>query len=96
MKDKLYFANEDATMCVPLSEHIHDAKAEGLKEIELMEAIPDNSISEFVWCSYDGEVVDRGGCTKSECSSYYTKSGRGACSFRGQLYTHGTKVKFTV
>ncbi|GEM_PF-5245710 len=67
--EKLYFADEDATMCIPLSEDLHDAKIEGLKEIELMEAIPDYSNSELVWCTYDGEVVDRGECKKSECQT---------------------------
>ena len=94
--DKLYFENEDANICQPLRYFLEDAKIEGLKEIELMEAVPDNNTGEFVWCSYDGEVTDRGECKKSECSNYTSKSGRGVCSHRGSLYWHGEKVKFTV
>lgn len=94
--EKLYFENEDSTICQALKYFLRDAKIEGLKEIELMEAIPDTGTNEYIWCTHDGEVVDRGQCKKSECSNYYTKSGRGACSNRGSLYWHGEKVKFKV
>lgn len=36
---KLYFENEDANICYSLQYHLERAKEEGLKEIELFEAI---------------------------------------------------------
>lgn len=94
--DKLYFENIDATFCEPLEGFIKDARLEGLKEITLVEAVPDSSNTEYVWCTHYGEVVTRFDCRKSECSYYESKSGRGVCKHRGNLYLHGEEVKFIV
>jgi len=93
---KNYFQDIDSTHCQPLEGFINDAKFEGLKEITLLEAIPDNGSSEFIWCSQLGECVERQDCKKSLCSYYESKSGRGVCSNRGQLYFHGDEVKFEI
>lgn len=95
MSEKLYFLNEDANLCYPLDYFLSDAKEDGLKEIELMEAIPDKR-KDFIWCTNFVEVVEANLCKKAECSYYQSRSGRGVCSYRGSLYTHGDKVKFDV
>ena len=93
-KEKLYFENIDATMCMPLSIYIEDAKLEGLKSITLVEAIPDNVTTDYIWCTYHGDVVGRDDCKKSICSAYSSTSGRGVCVNRGKLYLHGERVTF--
>ena len=93
--NKLYFRDIDSTNCESLEYILHDAKLDGLKEIEVHEAIPSKETS-FGWCSYMGEVADHGECKKSECSHYYSKSGRGVCSHRGKLYDFGEKIKIKV
>ena len=90
-KTKLYFKSEDDVRCSPLEDFINEAKCDGLKEITLIEAIPDN---DGIWCLYSGESTERGDCKKSVCSYYESKSGRGICKHRGQLYYHGNKVVF--
>lgn len=95
-KKRYYFSSINDNHCYDLSYHLHNAKADGLEKITLIEAIPDNSNNEFVWCSFDGEVVDRGQCKKSECSQYHSKSGRGVCANRGNLFNHGNEVEFNV
>lgn len=95
-KDKLYFASVDDTFCQPLEYFTHDASLEGLKEITLIEAVPDNDNPDYVWCTQMGEVTDRDRCRKSECSYYESKSGRGVCSSRGKLYQHGNEVTFNL
>lgn len=94
--EKLYFENEDANICYPLQYHLERAKEEGLKEIELFEAIPDNNNKDFIFCSLIGEVGDREFCKKSECKDYTSKSGRGICSNRGKLMNFGKQLKFKV
>ena len=96
MKIEMYFASIDDNICQPLEYHLHDAKIEGLSEIELIEAIPDNNNTSFVWCSYDGEVTEYEICKKTTCGNYFNKSGRGTCIHRGNLYTYGETVKFKV
>lgn len=56
---KLYFENEDATLCMILEAFIEDAKYDGRKEITLIEAIPDNSTTDMIFCSLAGEVCER-------------------------------------
>lgn len=93
---KLYFKSVDDTFCSPLESHLHDARIEGLEQVNLIEAVPDNDNTDFIWCSQHGECVERHQCKKSECSSYESKSGRGICSKRGNLYQHGDEVSFNV
>lgn len=93
-KDKLYFKTIDENICIPLEEHLHGAKLEGLEEITLIEAIPDNDNPDYVWCTHFGGVEERHTCKKSHCEAYNSKSGRGVCSHRGKLYEYGEEVTF--
>ena len=94
---KLYFENEDATLCMPLQTFIEDAKYDGRKEITLIEAIPDDGTTDMIFCSLAGEVCERGECTKRNCPTYTpNKSGRGVCLNRGRLYLHGEKVTIKI
>lgn len=95
-KPKLYFANIDSTHCEPIEGLLSDAKLDGLKILTVLEAIPDNGTSEFIWCVQNGECVERHDCKKALCSNYESKSGRGVCGNRGQLYFHGDEVSFNV
>lgn len=96
-KEKLYFKNEKSETCYELSDHIFEAKCDKLTEIELIEAIPDNSISDTYWCGNYSNQVDRCECKKSECDSYTPINGKnGICFFRGKLYTKGKKVSVNV
>ena len=94
-KEKLYFENEDSEMCYPLGYHIEKAKEEGLKEIELFEAIPDTTNKDTIWCS---ELETTG--EKSECNKtcpYYTAPEKGRiCKRRGKLMEWGESFKFSV
>ena len=94
-KQKLYFENDDSEICYPLSYHIENAKDNGLKEIELFEAIPDTLNKDIVWCA---EMETTG--EKSECNKtcpYYKKPVKGRiCELRGKLMEWGEKVKFEV
>jgi hypothetical protein len=93
--EKLYFKNEDALNCYPLEDHLEEAKEDGLLDITLMEAIPDDGTSEYIWCQiYD--CVQKCECSKKYCTRYESKSGRGKCANKGSLYFHGEKVKFNV
>ena len=95
-KEKLYFRSTDHTFCSSLESHFDDARDEELTEITLFEAIIDNDNSDYIWCSYQGEVGEREECKKSICSFYSSKSGRGVCEHRGKLFLHGEEVKFDV
>lgn len=95
IKEKLYFKDIDDTFCKPLKYHLRDAIIEGLTEITLIEAYPETDL-DFVWCTHYAEALPRDDCRKSECSSYESKSGRGACSNRGSLYAHGNEVTFKI
>ena len=92
MNKQLYFSSNEETMCYDLEYHLHDARLDGLKEIKLIEAIPDNETKDYVWCTEFGEVTERSLCKKSQCEMYKSKSGRGVCEHRGKLYQHGEEV----
>lgn len=89
-KEKLYFTSIDDTFCV----RIEDLSKDELEELgfELIEAIPDNNNLEYIWCTYFGEVGEKSKCKKSECNAYKSKSGRGKCKHKGNLYQHGDLV----
>ena len=93
-KEKLYFRSIDETFCSALEGFIVDAKNDGLKEITLIEAIPDNDNTDSIWCTHEGEVTERDMCKKAECEFYSSKSGRGKCMHRGNLFNYGEEVKF--
>lgn len=95
-RTKLYFETIDDSICYPLEHHLHNARIDGLNSIKLIEAIPDNAESEYVWCSHEGEVTERTMCKKSQCPYYSSKSGRGVCEHRGRLYGYGRSVEFKV
>lgn len=96
-KEKLYFENEHSESCTELSDHLLNAKYSGLKEIELLEAIPDSDTKGLVWCMELTMAVSRHECRKSYCSYYDPLNGKnGICSFRGKLYRKGAMVKFDV
>ena len=93
--EKLYFKNEDEG-CQPLRFFLEEAKHEGLAEITLYEALPDDGLSDFIWCA-DYGLTDRSYCRKSECNRYTpNKSGRGVCTLRMKLYLFGEAVLIQV
>ncbi len=96
VKEKLYFRSVDDTECYNLECHLDDARIEELTKITLIEAIPDDGTLDVVWCTYYGECIDKSECKKTFCSHYSSKSGRGKCEHRGNLYLHGEKVEFDV
>lgn len=93
-KKKLYFENEHANFCYPLSYHIENAKEEGLKEIELFEAVPDTMNKDIIWCMEMETTGDKSECNKN-CPYYIATKGR-ICDLRGKLMEFGEKVKFNV
>lgn len=93
---KLYFSTLDDTFCTTLEEHIDVAKFNGLTEITLIEAVPDNETKDYIWCGLHNEAGDRSECTKYSCEGYSKKGGRGVCEHRGNLFLHGNKVTFKV
>ena len=93
-KEKKYFENEYAPFCYPLSYHIENAKENGLKEIELFEAITDTTNKDIVWCMEMEATSEKSECNKS-CPHYKSVKGR-ICDLRGKLMDFGEKVKFNV
>jgi len=89
MKEQFYFRDDFSENAYPLAHFIEKAKKEGLEEITLFEAIPENNNPHFIYCCYVGEVGDRDECSKSRCDYYKSKSGRGVCRYRGKLFTKG-------
>jgi len=95
-KQKLYFKSIDDTICSPLESHLADAKSDELTEITLIEAVPDFENPDIVFCGHFGECVERSQCKKSQCTDYRSKSNRGTCWHRGNLYSHGQELTFKV
>ena len=92
---KLYFKNEDEDMCYPLQDHIKYAIQEGLKEIELIEAIPDTKNKKFVWCIFLGQIIEKSTCNK-KCI-YYSRPDKGyKCEEKGKLMTFGKKIRVSI
>ena len=94
-KDKFYFESIESEVCYTLQSHIIEAKENDLEQITLFEAI-EAKVEGIVWCGLLDVAIEKSECTKKECSSYNSKSGRGACSHRGSLYEHGEEVTFKV
>lgn len=95
-REKLYFRSIDDNTCKYLEWHFDDAREEELETITLVEAIPDNDNPDYVWCTHYENVVEKDECKKSQCELYKSKSGRGKCEHRGNLYTFGEEVTFKV
>ena len=93
---KLYFRDIDSEFCKSLESHFEDAKDEGLERINLTEAIIDKSNPNYIWCGHFAEIGEKEECAKSKCSFYSSKSGRGVCKHRGNLYEHGEEVEFDI
>lgn len=96
MGNKLYFKSIDDTQCYSLQDHLIEAAEEELDEVTLVEAVPDDGTSGYIWCSYDGQVAEKNECKKAFCPKYESKGGCGVCSKRGKLYLHGTEETFKV
>lgn len=99
-KKQYYFKSIYDETCHDLEYYLDDciseAKEAGKDEFTLIEAIPDNDNPHYVWCTHYLEVVDRDQCRKSFCPHYESKSGRGVCQHRGNLYEPGEEVTFKV
>lgn len=91
---KMYFENEDASICYSLEHHLENAKADGLKQITLFEAIPCTDET-MVWCTELEEVVERESCDCS-CPYYKENTESGACKLKGKLMDWGDEVTFDV
>lgn len=94
--EKLYFRSIDDTICETLEDIISDAKLDGLTEITVVEALPDDGTHGFIWCTVNGECIEQSECKKSQCSSYASTSGRGRCQNKGKLYLHGEERTFKI
>ena len=94
MEINLYFRTSDSEICYPLKYHMEQAKIYGLSEIELFEAIPDNTPGYF-FCREFGQIGEDGSCG-IQCDRYSPRNGRsGMCRHRSnQMYEHGRLVKF--
>lgn len=92
---KFYFRTVDSTNVETIEDILHDARLDELSEVTVLEADLDNDTSEYVWCGiYD--CVQMSDCKKSLCSAYESKSERGKCKNRRNLYFHGKEVTFKV
>lgn len=85
-KVNYYFESEEDNTCYELKHFIFNAKREGLDFIKLHTAIVDTELPDLHFCGYKGEQVERCMCKKVNCSDYTSKSGRGVCNYRSQLY----------
>jgi hypothetical protein len=97
--DRQYFADEDAERCYSLKYHLDKARAEGLTEVTLMEAIHDIDVpADVIFCTVSGETGERCECGKHLCDDYKPrgKAKGGPCAHRGHFYEHGEKKTFKV
>jgi len=94
--EKLYFKNTAHNDCFSLNKHLEDAKKEGLEQITLVEAVPDTENPNHVFCKHFAEITKKKCCNKSNCYSYISKSGRGACDKRGVVFRYGNKLTFKI
>ena len=92
---KMYFENEDSEICYSLDYHIENTKEKGLKEITLIEAVPDTSNKDIIWCSELEVPAEKSECNKT--CPYYTAPEKGKiCKKRGKLMEFGDSFKFSV
>lgn len=96
MKTDYYFKDRDAEFTFPLDHHLREAKAEGLKVVKLIKAEPDNVTTDYIYCREFRDVGEKSECSKKNCASYSSKSGRGVCEKRGKLFLHGEEVEFKI
>jgi hypothetical protein len=93
---KYYFRTPDDDLCYKLSYHLSYAKEEGLKEIELYEAIKEDVPGYFFCRDVDAPAED-GDCGK-KCDGYTPKNGKsGMCRHRmNKFYAIGEKKIFNL
>lgn len=94
-KEQLFFRDEDSTTCHSLGHHLVEAAAEGLTEVRLHEAVPDDSKDHF-WCRAFGEVLitEDADCGRG-CSMYDPMNKiSGKCSHKAKCHTWGEKRTF--
>lgn len=96
MKEELYFKDKDSECCYCLEDYLNEAREEGLTEITLLKAIPDDDNTDYIWCTYAGAVEERCECSKTHCDYYPREQKGGKCPNRGRLYLHGEKVTFKI
>ena len=91
-KEKLYFPDWDSCYCHTIKQMKGYAMENDIKEFDAVEAVPDHTQREEVWCDIDGDFVSRCDCNKPSCYCYApNKSGRGVCIHRRHCYLQGTK-----
>ncbi len=97
-KQQQYFRNIDSEYAYPLKHHLDEARADGLDEVTLFEAVPDFHNPDYIFCSEVGEVGERLECRKHLCESYEPRGNAkgGPCAHRGWLYEHGDEKTFKV
>lgn len=95
-EEQLYFENEDSNFTETLESLINNAIYEGLETITILKADKEHGETGFIWCTYYGNCVEKSDCSKSQCSHYESKSGRGRCLNKGTLYTHGESVTIEI
>ena len=94
-KVKYYFRSTESEMCYSLEYHLVDAKDEGLKEIELFEAMPEK-IDGMFFCRAVGEITEAPFCGK-QCDDYEPKNGKsGMCKHKSNFWVPGEKKTFKV
>lgn len=92
-KKQLYFEKEDSEICYPESYFQDIMKAEGLTEIEVFEAIPEEYDSGYRYCKNFCIVIEKWSCSKADCKNYSPINGKsGCCKYIGRLYEYGEKV----
>lgn len=95
MKKQFYFRREDSERCYTLDKHIEDAKEEGLTEIDLYIAVPQN-VPDFIFCHAVDECGEKGECGRC-CADYQPRNGKsGICKHQGKLYEPSEKVTIPV
>ena len=94
MRPKYYFRNINDEICYTLDYHLSDAKDEGLKEIELFEAIPEK-VEGFYYCKAVEAPAEKDFCGKN-CEDYIPRNGKnGMCRHKARFFfTPGNKITF--
>jgi len=98
MKTTYYFRSKDDGICYTKEYFIEEMAFDGLTEMEVYGAIPDDP-GNFFFCiehQFCGEKGD-GLCGK-DCKEYVPRNGiKGCCKhYSVRTYIHGNKVKLTI
>lgn len=88
---KYYFSDLDDSGCYTMAYWLDRAEKEGLKEMELYEAIPDPD-KDHAWCNEFDALIEPVECGK-QCERYNPINGKsGKCRYKVGCYEHGEKV----